>query len=472
MTSSTTSPPRGSPARPSPGPARPYHFPHFERATLDNGLSIIVVPVRKLPVVTVSLLTDAGATTEPEKQDGIARLTARALLEGTKQRTGDALTEGLERLGASLDADAEWDSGALSMTVLSDRLSEAMALVAEVMLEPGFPERELERLKAERLAEILQRRAEPRGLADDMFARFVYASDSRYAMPDGGSATSVSAIDRGQVAAFHAARYRPGSTTAIIAGDIGVDDALRVMRSRFDAWPSQRAAAVEADDRPARRTRAVHLVEKADAPQSELRIGHVGIPRAHPDYFAALVMNMLLGGLFSSRINLNLREAHGYTYGASSAFDWRRQSGPFVVATAVRSDVTAAAASEVLTEIDRMRTEKVGADELSLATSYLEGVFPIRYESTAAIARALSALVVYGLPPDYFDTYRDRVRAVSAPDVLRAAREFLHPEELQLVAVGDPAVVREPLEAMDLGPLQSYDTAGVRNQESGVRDET
>ena len=432
----------------------------------------MVVPVRKLPVVTVSLVADAGAVTEPTGQDGVARLTARALLEGTRSRTGDVLTESLERLGASVVADAEWDSGALTMTVLASRLSEAMALVAEVILEPSFPERELERLKAERLAEILQLRAEPRGLADEMFSRFLYASDSRYALPDGGSASSISAIDRKGVAAFHAARYRPGSTTAIIVGDIGVDDALRVLRSRLDAWPAQRAPIIDADDRPAQRTRAVHLVEKADAPQTELRIGHVGIPRVHPDYFAALVMNMLLGGLFSSRINLNLREAHGYTYGASSFFDWRRQAGPFVVATAVRSDVTAAAAREVLTEIDRMRAEKVGTEELSLATSYLEGVFPIRYESTAAIARALTGMVVYGLPSDYFDTYRDRVRSVSAPDVLRAAREFLRPEELQLVAVGDPAVVREPLDAMDLGPLQSYDTAGVRNQESGVRGDS
>jgi len=432
----------------------------------------VVVPVRKLPVVTVSLVADAGAVTEPTGQDGVARLTARALLEGTRSRTGDVLTESLERLGASVVADAEWDSGALTMTVLASRLSEAMALVAEVILEPSFPERELERLKAERLAEILQLRAEPRGLADEMFSRFLYASDSRYALPDGGSASSISAIDRKGVAAFHAARYRPGSTTAIIVGDIGVDDALRVLRSRLDAWPAQRAPIIDADDRPAQRTRAVHLVEKADAPQTELRIGHVGIPRVHPDYFAALVMNMLLGGLFSSRINLNLREAHGYTYGASSFFDWRRQAGPFVVATAVRSDVTAAAAREVLTEIDRMRAEKVGTEELSLATSYLEGVFPIRYESTAAIARALTGMVVYGLPSDYFDTYRDRVRSVSAPDVLRAAREFLRPEELQLVAVGDPAVVREALDAMDLGPLQSYDTAGVRNQESGVRGDS
>ncbi|MGQ0712590.1 MAG: M16 family metallopeptidase [Gemmatimonadaceae bacterium] len=448
--------------RPAPAKARPYNFPAFERATLDNGLNVIVVPVRKLPVVTVSLLLDAGAVAERTGQDGVARLTARALLEGTTSRSGDALTESLERLGASLEADAEWDSGALSMTVLGSRLSDAMALLAEVVLEPAFPERELERLKAERLSEMLQRRAEPRGLADDMFARFVYASESRFALPDAGTATSVSSISRANIAEFHAARYRPGSATAIVVGDIGVTEALGVVRTCLGSWPAASASAVVADDRPRRRTRAVYVVEKADAPQSELRIGHVGLPRAHPDYFAALVMNMLLGGLFSSRINLNLREVHGYTYGASSAFDWRRQAGPFVVGSAVRSDVTADAAREVLTEIDRMRSEKVTAEELSLATSYLEGVFPIRYETTAAIARAMAAMVVYGLPSDYFDTYRDRVRAISASDVLRAAREFLRSEELQLVAVGDPSVIREPLAAMDLGPLESYDAEGVR----------
>jgi zinc protease len=460
--------------RPAPGPARPYHFPELERTTLDNGLSVMVVPVRKLPIATVALVLEAGAVAEPVGQDGIARLTARALLEGTMSRTGDMLSESLERLGASLEADAEWDSGTLAMTVLSSRLSDAMALLSEVVLEPAFPERELERLKAERQAEILQRRAEPRGLADEMFTRFLYAKGSRYALPEGGTAAGVSAISRPSVSAFHASRYRAGSATVIIVGDIGVDDAVRVVRERFGSWPSSTAAAVTADDRPAHRTRAVYLVEKPDAPQSELRMGHVGLPRSHPDYFAALVMNMLLGGLFSSRINLNLREVHGYTYGASSAFDWRRQAGPFVVGSAVRSDVTAAAAHEILAEIESIRIDKVTPEELSLATSYLEGVFPIRYETTAAIARALTAMVVYGLPEDYFDTYRDRVRAVTASDVLRAAREFLRPEELQLVAVGDPAVIREPLASMDLGPLESYDPEGLPAKagiSAGIKDD-
>jgi zinc protease len=206
--------------------------------------------------------------------------------------------------------------------------------------------------------------------------------------------------------------------------------------------------------------RAVHLIAKQDAPQSELRIAHVGVPRVHPDYFRIVVMNALLGGLFSSRINLNLRERNAFTYGARSEFDWRRGAGPFVISTAVASDVTAAAAREALAEVDRMRTELVDADELTLATSYLDGVFPIRYETTSAIAQALANLGIYGLDEAYFDTYRSNVSSVTAQDVLDASQRHIVPERLRLIVVGDPAVVRAPLEALGVGPVLLYNTDG------------
>jgi predicted Zn-dependent peptidase len=179
----------------------------------------------------------------------------------------------------------------------------------------------------------------------------------------------------------------------------------------------------------------------------------VGLPRSHKDYFAVVVMNAVLGGLFSSRINMNLREVHAYTYGAHSAFDWRREAGPFVVGTAVKTEVTAAAVTEILQEIDRIRDVAVSADELALATQYLGGVFPIRYETTGAVAAALASASVYGLPADYFTTYRQRIAAVSADDVLRAARTHLHPDAMQILAVGDDAAIREPLGALGLGEM-------------------
>jgi zinc protease len=446
--------------RPAPAAPRPYRFPRFERRTLPNGLRLIVAPVRKLPVVSVLAVVDAGATADPAGREGLAMLTARALTEGTASLDAVALTDRVERLGTAVDAGADWDAAVVSLTALTHRLEEAFALFAEVLTRPAFPEREVERLKAERLAELLQLRAEPRGLADEMFARFTYAASSRYARPDGGDEASVAALARDDVAAFHAARYRPGATTVVVAGDVSADDAERLAAAALGAWSGEPPARPAVDDAPATRERRVHVVVKEDAPQSELRLGHVGVSRRHPDYFPVTVMNAILGGLFNSRVNMNLRERHAYTYGAHSGFDWRVAAGPFGVSTAVKSDVTDAATREVLHEIDRMRAEPVAPDELSLATSYLDGVFPIRYETTSALAGALANLVIYGLPEDYFDTYRDRVRAVTAEQVLDAARRHLRPDELQVVVVGDPAAVRAPLEALGAGPVTVYDARG------------
>ena len=446
--------------RPQPGTPRAYHFPTFERVELENGLAVVVAPVRKLPVVSVMLLCDAGGGTDAAPADGLAALTNAVLAEGTSQLTGAELTERLERLGAAVTPATDWDTGVLSLTVLRSRLVEAMSLFAAVVLDPQFPEREVERLKAERLAELLQLEAEPRGLADDMFTRFLYATGSRYGLPEEGSSAGISSLDRPALVRFHRERYRPGGSTLVMVGDLSMSDGVTIARNAFGAWTGRADPSRPVDDRPARLERATHIVAKPDAPQSELRIGHVGLPRSAPDYFPVLVMNAVLGGLFSSRINLNLREAHAYTYGASSGFEWRRGAGPFLVSTAVRSDVTDAAAREVVREIERMRSEPITNDELTLATSYLVGVFPIKYETTEAIARALSALVIYGLPDDYFDSYRDHVRSVTIADVQKAAAAHLHAGELQLLAVGDPAVVRAPLGKLDFGPVTLYDTRG------------
>ena len=459
MSGATTTPP-AAPPRPAPGPPRPYSFPAFERRTLPNELTLVVAPVRKLPVVTVVAVVDAGAVCDPVGKEGVAQLTARAMLEGAAGLGGAELVERFERLGTALDAGADWDGAIFRMNVMSSRLKEALGLFGGVLTTPEFPEREVERLRAERLAEILQQRAEPRGLADEMLDRFVYAEESRYAKPEGGSATSVQGLARGDLERFYVARYAPAATTIVVAGDVSADDAERLVAEAFGQWTGPRPPRVAAVDRAARPSRAVHLVSKPDAPQSELRVGQVGLPRLHPDYFSALVMNALLGGLFSSRINMNLREVHAYTYGASSLFAWRRQAGPWLVSTAVKSDVTADATREVLAEIDRMRAEPVTPDELSLATSYLDGVFPIRYETAGSIASALASLVLYGLPEDYFDRYRERVRSVTTQNVLDAAQKYLSPEVMQVVVVGDPAVVREPLAKLAVGPMTVYDADG------------
>jgi zinc protease len=411
-------------------------------------------------VVTMLLIVEAGATTDLLGRDGLAQLTARLLPEGTARSSGVEFAERLERLGASVEAHADWDVAVARVTVLAERLDEAMQLFGEMLRTPAFPEREVERLKAERLAELLQIRAEPGALADLMFARFAYEPASRYSRPAGGATRDVEAMTRGDVVRFYEARYRPAAMTLVAAGDITAERAEQLARATFGDWTGAPPTVETTSDAPARQTRAVHVIGKADAPQSELRVGHPGVPRNTPDYFPTVVMNAVLGGLFSSRINLNLREAHGYTYGAFSGFDWRRRAGPFVVDTAVKTQVTDAAAREILNEIERMRAEEIRAEELSLATSYLDGVFPIRYETTDAIAAALANLIIYGLPDDYFDRYRERVRAVTAADVLAAAQAHLHPDQVQIVAVGDQAAIQGPLEELGVGEVAVYDVEG------------
>ncbi|HEV7389858.1 MAG TPA: pitrilysin family protein [Gemmatimonadaceae bacterium] len=442
--------------RPKPGPARSYRFPTFTDERLPSGLRLVTAPVSNLPVVTMLVLVDAGSTNDPPGREGVAALTAGLLLEGTPLLSGAEIAEKFERLGTSVESGADWDSAFVKLTTLSARLEDAATQLGQILRQPAFPDREVQRLKAERLAEILQLETEPRGLADEKFSEFLYSPDSRYSKPDEGSTETVSAISRTDVENFFRANYRTGSTTVILAGDVTPESARALVDKAFQNWTlgtaeSQKLVATARTGR-----KSVHIVDKRDAPQSELRVGHVGLPRKVPDFFPTLVMNAVLGGLFGSRINLNLREAHGYTYGASSFYDWRRGPGPFVVSTAVQSDVTAPALHEILLEIERIRTEKISDDELSLARDYLDGVFPIRYETTAAIASALATLVIYDLPADYYDTYRNNIRSVSVDAVLSAAQAHLHPDMLQTIVVGDARAISGSIAELGLGEMQVH----------------
>jgi zinc protease len=442
--------------RPKPGPTRSYHFPDFDDETLPSGIRLVTAPVGKLPIVTVLVLVDAGSTNDPAGKEGIAALAAGTLLEGSSRLDGAELAERFEQLGTSIESGADWDSAFIKITTLSDKVEEATRLLGEVISSPVFPEREVERLKAERLAELLQLETEPRGLADEKFSEFLYTAESRYSKPDEGNAESVASLTRKDVEDFYRSRYQAGSTTVIVAGDISTKEARALVTSAFQSWPKGKAPDRQVIAAARTIRKSIHIVDKPEAPQSELRVGHVGLPRKNPDFFPTMVMNAVLGGLFGSRINLNLREAHGYTYGASSFYDWRRGPGPFVVSTAVQSEVTAPALREILLEIDRIRAENISEEELSLASDYLDGVFPIRYETTAAIASALATLVIYDLPADYYDSYRKNVRGVTVDAVLQAARAHLHPDELQTVVVGDAQVIRGSVANLNVGELQVH----------------
>lgn len=439
--------------RPTPGLPRPYEFPDVHRDRLANGVRVIVAPMRRLPLVTVLALVDAGASADPTNAEGNAALTARALGEGTAGLDGAAVAERFERLGTSFETSADWDSAVARLTVTPDRLDAAFALFAELVCAPTFPDADVARLRDERLADLEQQLAEPRGLADRRFTGALYSPSSRYARPAGGSARSVARLDAAATRALHARHYCPATTTLIFVGSISPEQARTLAEARFGAWRASGGAPSVAPNAAASAVRRVVVVGKADAPQTELRVGHVGVPRAHPDHLAIVVMNAILGGLFSSRINLNLRERNAFTYGASSGFDWRRGPGPFVTSSAVKSEVTDRATEEILREFDAIREAAPTPEEVSLATDYLAGVFPIRYESTAAVAGALAGATVFDLQEDWFRTYRERVLRISGAEVLAAARAHLDPSRALILAVGDPEVVAPALERLALGKL-------------------
>jgi zinc protease len=446
-----------APPRPGPGAPRPYRFPRFETRILSNGLRLMVAPMPAYPVVTTLAVVEAGATRDPRDLEGLAQLVTRALSEGTRDMDALALTTRLEMLGTTLDTGADWDSAIVQLTALASRVEDAMAVLAEVLRHPAFPEHELERLRAERRADLAQLRTEPRGLSDVFFSRLLYEPASRFARMAGGDERSIERLTREAVVEYHATYYRPDATALMMVGDIDVEQAVRMASTHFGNWSGKAPPVVEPPAAQRHPEPRVHLVHKADAPQSEVRVGHVAIPRFHPDYFPVVVMNAILGGLFSSRLNLNLREEHAYTYGAHSAFDWRRAASPFEVSTAVETAVTADALREIVREFTRIREEPVSDAELSLATSYLVGVFPIRFETTAEVAGGLANVEIFRLPSNYFDTYRDRVRAVTSEDVLRVAQTHLDPSRLQVVVVGDANAIRESVAGLGLGPITVYD---------------
>ncbi len=443
---------------PTPTAVRPYQFPTVHRVTLGNGLTLVVAPMPRLPIVTAFALVNAGASADPAGREGLASLTAQSLDEGTGALDGAALTERFELLGTAFAANADWDSSVARLTVTPARLDAAFALFAQVVRAPSFPDRDVDRKRDERLDDLAQQLAEPHALADQRFTGFLYAPTARYARPGSGSTQSVTPLDAVAVREFHAQHYGPATTTLILVGDLTLERAVALAESRFGDWRTGATAPVSRTVDVAVPGRRAVILAKADAPQSELRVGHVGVPRSHPDYLAIVVMNAILGGLFSSRINLNLREKHAFTYGASSGYDWRRGAGPFVISTAVKSDITHRAVEEILREVDAMRAAPPSHDELTLATDYLAGVFPIRYESTSAVAGAIAGAEMFGLPPDWFATYRDSIQAITPAQVYAAAVAHVDPSRLLVLAVGDPAVITAPLEGLGIASIVTHPT--------------
>ena len=440
-------------ARPAAGAPRPYRFPDFVRQTLPNGLGVWFVPLPERELVSVHLLTDAGAATEDEAEAGVAALAAQLLVTGTRTLDAAAFAEATERLGIEVGSESAWDSARAGFVALGAHLDAGLELLADMVIAPRLDSGEFDRLKAERLNDILQARAEPGRLADERFLGEVFADGVPYGRLSAGRPETVEPLTVDTVRAFHASRYAPDVADVIVAGGFDPDAALAAVERHLGSWtgsgPGHRT--IEPSQRGGRR---VVVVDRPGSVQSELRVGHLGIDRYDDRFFPAMVMAALLGGVFGSRLNKRLREELGYTYGARCAFDPRRAVGPFTATAAVQTEVTADAVRELIGQLDGIRIAPPTEDELREVRDFLVGIFPLRFESTAGIASAMEPLAVYDLPDDWWHAYRSRLEGVTPADVQSVARELVRPDEALVLVVGDASKVADDLRALELGPVE------------------
>jgi len=437
---------------PVPAPARPWSFPSWQRHRIEGG-TVLAAHLPGQQLAAVALVVDAGAMTEPAGLEGVALLTARLLGEGTEARDAFDFGVAVERLGASWHADVDWDALRIGFDAPVTALPDAVDLLAEAVRRPAFAAVEVERVRDDRLDELRAELLQPAARAGATFNAHAFAAPSRYARPDGGDPDSVAAVTGDDIRAFHAARCAPAASTLVVAGDLSRVDAAELGRRMFAGWSADPAPVEAPVVTPVEAGRRTVVVDRPGSVQSVVVIGHPGPPRAIDDYVPTTTMAIALGGMFSSRLNMKLREERGFTYGASAGFGMRRHGGIFAARAAVHAEPTAQAVADTMTEIERIHRDGIDADELDQVRRYRSGVFPIQFASPYAVAGALGELVVHGLPDDYFDRVREQIAAVLGDAVNEAARRRLHPDRLLTVVVGDASVVADGLREVGAGDV-------------------
>ena len=438
---------------PKPGAVRPLRLPPVERLALSNGVGVLLVGMHEVPVVEVVLVVRAGATADPAGREGLAGMTADMLDEGASGKDALALADAIDFLGATIVTGASWDASTVRLRVPVARLDDALALMADVALRPDFPETELQRLRKEALTDLLQARDEPGALASRALAQAVFGREHRYGKPQTGDAAQIASFTPAELRAFHAARYAPGAASLVVVGDVTAT-ILPALEKAFGSWKASSAASPPpAVPAPQLSSRSVWLVDKKDAAQSSLRLGRIGPAWPDPAYAPNEVMNTLLGGSFTSRLNDNLREQHGYAYGARSGFRRNLSAGQFLVATDVQTDKTGPALSEVFKELGRILLP-AAPEEVERARNYAALSYAGDFETTSQLAQRMVDKLVYGLPEGFYEAFVPQALATDVAGLQKAARAAIDLKRLAVVVVGDRAKVEAPLRALNLGPLR------------------
>ena len=446
---------RGNPVTQPPqlSAVKPLTVPPVVERVLSNGLRLLIVEHHELPLADINLIVKSGSEADPARREGLATLVASMLDEGTSARNALQIAEQISYLGIELATGSGWDASRVQLHTPTAQLDSALALMAEVTLRPSFPAKELERLRQERLTTILQLKDRGPAIADLAYNFIVFGEDHPYGRPQIGNEATVKAITRADVQSFYSRHYRPNNAAMIIVGDVQPDEVVQKVERLFGRWqrgtvPPTRFTAPAAATQP-----TVYLIDKPGAEQSSFRLGTVGTARATEDFFPIQVLNTILGGAFTSRLNTNLRETKGYTYGARSGFDMRQSAGPFTASAEIVTEKSDSALIEFMKELRNIR-EPIPADELNKAKNYLQLGLPSSFETTGGIAMRLAPIALYNLPIDYFQTYSQRLASVSAADVQRVAQKYVRPDQLHMVIVGDLKTIEQGIRALKIGKVE------------------
>jgi predicted Zn-dependent peptidase len=450
---------------PAIGPAAPFRFPEIRKTSLPSGLRVWTVEHRSVPVATFALLVSVGSAADPADRPGLASLTGDMLDEGAGDRSAIEVHDALARIGAAFDTEVSPDAAILTLTTLARFRSRGLDLLADLVLRPRFDAHEFERVRQLRANRLRQLRDLPPALADRAFASLLYG-DHPYGHLAIGTEDALQQIGLDEVRRFHARAYRPAMTTIVAVGDASHAELLEDATAAFGDWRDDApdegitVSLSRAIEPPSASQSRLALVDRPGAAQSELRIGHVAAPRSTPDYHALVLLNMVLGGQFVSRINMNLREDKGYTYGARTSFDFRRGPGPFQLQVSVQTAVTGDAIRESIAELEGICSDRpVTAAELELARAALTRGYPRNFETAEQIARSTAQLALYGLPADYFERFVPTVALLELDEVTDAARRHLDPSRLTTLIVGDRSLVEPALAPLGLGEAAALQPA-------------
>ncbi|HXG00468.1 MAG TPA: pitrilysin family protein, partial [Bacteroidota bacterium] len=421
--------------------------------SLSNGLPVVMMEKHQVPLVQINLLVRAGTAMDPEGKRGLASMAAAMMEEGAGDRDALAFADAVDFLGAEISVSAGMHTTTISLFTPLSKLDSALALFSDVVLRPRFPAEELERKRLERLTMLQQWHDEPRTIASVLLNRELFGTRHPYGLPAIGDEKAIRSFTVDDLKKFYLTYFSPTNATLIVVGDVTPDAIKPRLEQALAGWKPRQVPALSWQGAKQVEGRRILLVNKPDAPQSVIRIGRIGAARLTEDYYAITVMNTILGASFTSRLNTNLREQHGYSYGAGSRFSFLPLPGAFVAFSDVHANVTDKALAEIMKELRAITS--VTDEELARAKNYIALSYPSEFQSVGAVANALAEVVIYNLPDDYLNTYTSRVLAVTKEEVERVARKYIDPENIAIVIVGERKHIEKGLAELRLGPISN-----------------